>query len=171
MPRAALNTKEIPAVNPEQNRTGPQPRGTSAFMPAQRTSNSPRGNTLPPRIFGDDQQQEEEEVQIPQNRRPQVSESPTSYRGGGGEAETLSPTTRSGYPDRRFKGQRDLPPPQEAEQRDQRARTGGTVGDVHVTINGKPDKRFKENRGLSEEEVMAQWVDALAEKFGRNRRK
>jgi hypothetical protein len=81
------------------------------------------------------------------------------------------PLTKSGYPDRRFKGQRDLPPPEEENPEFRRARTGGTIGDVHVTIDGKPDRRFKENRGLSDEEVMSQWLEQLNERYGRTQRR
>lgn len=123
-------------------RTGPQ-RKPSGFQPAQRVT------APPPR-----EEEEEEE-------RPRTS---SLYPGGG-------PTTKSGYPDRRYRGQRDLPPPPQ-EEGGTKARTGGVVGDIHVTIDGKPDRRFKENRHLSEEEVMSQWLETMNERYGRppNRR-
>ena len=79
------------------------------------------------------------------------------------------PMTKSGYPDRRYKGQRDLPPPEDANPNYQRARSGGVVGDIHVTIDGKPDRRFKENRALSEDEANQLWLDQLNKKYGRTR--
>ena len=117
-------------------------------MPATRTSLPPQRVSMPPQrdVFRDREEGEEEQYD-----------------------HITQPTTKSGFPDRRFKGQRDLPPPT-PEEVVGRARTGGTIGDVHVTIDGKPDRRFKENRSLSDEEVMAQWADAVQEKFGRKRR-
>lgn len=122
---------------PQNYQTGTQRR--SVFQPAARV--------IPTR----DRDEEEEQPRrgMPSNQNQEV------------------PLTKSGYPDRRFKGQRDLPPQQDENPDFRRARTGGTIGDVHVTIDGKPDRRFKENRGLSDEEVMSQWLDQLNEKFGR----
>lgn len=141
MPRAAQQAREI--TQPPQNyQTGTQRR--SGFQPAARV--------VPAR----EREQEGEED------RPRRGMAPTQEQG---------PLTKGGYPDRRFKGQRDLPPPEEENPEFRRARTGGTIGDVHVTIDGKPDRRFKENRGLSDEEVNAQWLDALNERFGRTQRR
>jgi hypothetical protein len=75
------------------------------------------------------------------------------------------PLTKSGYPDRRYKGQRDLPPQEETTQFT-RARQGGMQGNIHVTMDGKPDRRFKENRNLSEEEATRAWLEQMNEKYG-----
>lgn len=103
---------------------------------------------------------------VPPREREQEEEDEVQPRGNG-----QGPLTKSGYPDRRFKGQRDLPPPVEENPDFRRARSGGVIGDMHVTIDGKPDRRFKENRGLSDEEVMSQWLEQLNEKFGRTQRR
>lgn len=89
----------------------------------------------------------------------------------GGQALTshdeAEPLTKSGYPDRRFKGHREDPTPDVANPEYRRARVGGVVGDMHVTVDGtKPDRRFKENRGLSEEDAMKTYAERLAEEFG-----
>lgn len=76
------------------------------------------------------------------------------------------PLTKSGFPDRRFKGYRDAPPPDVANPEYRRARVGGVMGDTHVTIDGKPDRRFKENRSLSEEEAMRRFAKNLATEYG-----
>jgi len=73
--------------------------------------------------------------------------------------------TRTGAPDRRFKGQRDLPPVQK-QYNYRQPRQGGVHGGVHVTVEGKPDRRFRENRNLDEEEVMRKYAENLAEQFG-----
>lgn len=75
------------------------------------------------------------------------------------------PLTKSGQPDRRFLGARHLPPAEEVNPQYRKARTGGMIGDLHITISGKPDRRFRENRGLSEDEVMAQWVETLNKRY------
>lgn len=96
-------------------------------------------------------EEEEEEIDIREER-------PSGYR-------PAPPLTKSGRPDRRFLGARHLPPEEPPNEEYRRARTGGMIGDIHVTIDGKPDRRFKENRGLSEEEVMAQWVEVLNRRY------
>jgi hypothetical protein len=146
----------------QEYRTEPRRRSSTSFAapsippftPAQRVSSQPpRG-----RVF-DERSQDEQEVEIINQPPPRFSNMPQ------GEG----PLTKSGYPDRRFKGQRDLPPPEESNADFQRARTGGMIGQMHVTIEGKPDRRFKENRGLSDEEVMARWADEVQARFGRKR--
>ncbi len=125
---------------PQNYRTNPQ-RLRSGFQPAQRITTPPRGR---------------EEVEVEEEED----------QGNGRSVSQEAPLTKSGYPDRRFKGQRDLPPPEEENPDFRRARTGGTIGDMHVTIEGKPDRRFKENRSLSDEEVIRRWLDNLNEQFG-----
>lgn len=140
MARASARDMRQSQAPQQEYRSGPQ-RRPSGFQPALRTMPPQRGI------------REEEEDE---NREEEVD-----------DRKGQQPTTKSGYPDRRFKGQRDLPPPPTVDV--QRARTGGTVGDVHVTIDGKPDRRFKENRGLSDEEITRQWLDHMNQKFGGRR--
>ena len=66
--------------------------------------------------------------------------------------EAEAPISKDGTPDRRYKGQRDLPDdiPNEGYTP---AQTGGVVGNTHITKDMKPDRRFSENRGLTEEEA------------------
>jgi len=147
------------------------PRKPSGFTPAVRVSSTPPQHvgSQPPRgrVFSDpstipvrdEEGEEEQQVEIINQPPPRFSNMPQ------GEG----PLTKSGYPDRRYRGQRDLPPPEMEEERVQRARTGGKIGDVPVTIEGKPDRRFKENRALSEEELMAKWAEQVQERFGKKR--
>lgn len=70
------------------------------------------------------------------------------------EGSTGNRFTKNGVPDRRYKGQRDLP---EAEVRNLDY-THPTVGSqdeegIHRTKDGKPDRRFLENRAMSDEEA------------------
>lgn len=116
----------------------PLPRGR--FIPAARV-----GERIYSRAKEEDEEMDEEEVQA-----------------GSSEA----PLTKSGFPDRRYKGFRDAPLPEHANPEYRRARTGGTVGDTHVTIDGRPDRRFKENRSLSDDEVMKQFAEKLALEYG-----
>jgi len=67
--------------------------------------------------------------------------------------------TRMGHLDRRFKGQRDLPEPPEHDYKP--ARTGGVIDEIHVTLSGKPDRRFKENRALNNDEIIDAHISAL----------
>lgn len=62
--------------------------------------------------------------------------------------------TRNGFPDRRYRGQRDIPEesvtnPNYTKQSQGMEDASGT----HRTINGKPDRRFLENRAMSETEA------------------
>ena len=82
----------------------------------------------------------------------------------GGDAN-VSRLTRSGKPDRRYMGQRDLPPDEVAN--DYAHATSGFVDEngIHRTNDGAPDVRFKENRALSPEQTrisQAEWVLAQA---------
>lgn len=88
-----------------------------------------------------------------------VQSSPASQK----PSSSNAPTTKTGHPDRRFSGQRDLPPPEENENYTP-ARTGGVMDHTHVTLEGKPDKRFAENRSLTDEEVNEKWSENLAAK-------
>jgi hypothetical protein len=147
----------------QEHRTEPRRRSSTsfqAFTPAQRVSSQP-----PRRVF-QEEPEDEQEVEIinaPQQSRVPSFRPSQMPQGGNG------PLTKSGYPDRRFRGQRDLPPPEPEQDQMQRARTGGVIGNMHVTIEGKPDRRFKENRGLSDEEVMARWAEEVQQRFGRKR--
>ena len=160
----AHRTSAPPPFQPQQEEYRTQPRKPSGFTPAVRLSSKPPEHHVasqPPRgtVFVDNMGDEEPKVEIINQPPPRFSNMPQ------GEG----PLTKSGYPDRRYKGQRDLPPPEMEEDRLQRARTGGMIGDIPVTIEGKPDRRFKENRGLSEEELMAKWAEQVQARFGRKR--
>ncbi len=82
------------------------------------------------------------------------------------EESVEEPLTRLGVPDRRFKGHREDPPPTFANPEYRRASSGGVVGNVHVTMDGKPDRRFKENRALSDDEIMKQYAVIMAREHG-----
>lgn len=79
--------------------------------------------------------------------------------------------TRFGTPDRRFKGQRDLPPPNLINNPNyRRARRGGALADgTPITLSGAPDRRFKENRGKSDEQIRAEWADQVYATWGSGR--
>lgn len=75
--------------------------------------------------------------------------------------------TRTGKPDRRYLGQRDLPP--EIVESDYTHPSTGFIDSEgrHRTQDGAPDIRFKENRMLTAEQVrlmQAQYVLAQAQK-------
>lgn len=156
MTRAQPKAHEIEQTT-QSYKTGPQ---RASFMPAQRV-----GQTIPPPgifVHGREEEEEveeteeEEEVKEPRaKRRTQPEPQP----------QPQQPLTKAGYPDRRFRGQRDLPPPEETRPEFRRARTGPIVGDTHLTIDGKPDRRFKENRNMTDEEVMRHWVHTLSEQY------
>lgn len=151
MARQAIRNTQGPTDNSQQP-TGPRRTASTGFMQAQRVTNPPQRFTNPP------QRGEMEDIE-----RGEIDS-----MGDEVQANLQQPTTKTGYPDRRFKGQRDLPPPQE-EATTPRARTGGVLGNQHVTIDGKPDRRFKENRALSEEEAHRQWVENLQSQLGGGR--
>lgn len=141
MPRStARNIQDT--QEPRNYRTNPF-RRTSGFIPAQRVGQPTSRET--------EEEEQDDEV------------------GRGRMTSSNQPLTKGGFPDRRYKGQRDLPPPEDPNPNFQRARTGGVVDDMHVTIDGKPDRRFKENRGLSEEEANQLWLDQLNKRYGRTR--
>lgn len=76
--------------------------------------------------------------------------------------------TKLGKPDRRFKGQRDIPEEQIINQKYVRPKTGGTLKDgTHITITGKPDRRFRENRGKPEEQIMSEWAEQVYKQYAR----
>lgn len=74
----------------------------------------------------------------------------------GGE-ESSNHLTKNNLPDRRFKGQRDLPL-HEVQNPHYRRPSRGSVDEVgiHRTVDGKPDRRFQENRHLTEEDAEVQ---------------
>lgn len=162
----APRTSAPPAYNqsqPPQQEYRTQPRRPSGFTPAVRVGPGPSQPPAPGSrrgVFDQQQPQEEQQVEIINQPPPRFSQMPEGAAG---------PLTKSGYPDRRFRGQRDLPPQEEQNPDFHRARTGGMIGEMHVTVDGKPDRRFKENRGLSDEEVMARWADEVQARFGRKR--
>lgn len=153
----SMSPSQNQSVPPQGYRTDPN-RTRSGFTPAQRVGGQtsvppPRGSTFaPPSGEGD----EEAEIELVEGRQSQAPQ--------GGDWRT-QPLTKSGHPDRRYRGQRDLPPP-EANQGFTRARQGGMAGDIHVTIDGKPDRRFKENRNMSEEEATRVWLQQMNERYG-----
>jgi hypothetical protein len=74
--------------------------------------------------------------------------------------------TKNGQPDRRFKGQRDLPQEEVINTQYRKASVGGVLGGRHVTLSGAPDRRFKENRSLNEDDIEIAKAEALLEKHG-----
>lgn len=157
MPRPSTTARETRETQGPQQDHRTVPFRQRGFTPAQRA-----GENAPREVFqdhGGGDEEERVEVEIGPGRRP-MSEIPP--RG------MVQPVTKNGYPDRRFKGQRDLPPPED-RQDFTRARQGGVIGDTHVTIDGKPDRRFKENRSLSEDEAHRQWVQNLQQQLGNGR--
>ena len=78
----------------------------------------------------------------------------------------LDRLTRNGAPDRRYKGQRDLPEEAVKNPYYTHAAVGGIVGDTHVTRDGAPDRRFKKNRALSEEEARIERFKLEAHQLG-----
>lgn len=78
--------------------------------------------------------------------------------------------TKTGKPDRRFKGQRDLPDEEVINPDYRRASVGGTDEQGnHLTIDGKPDRRFIENRTISDEEAEIRMAEHILAKH-RNRK-
>lgn len=98
-------------------------------------------------------------------RGARSSAAPSPIGRGGGEHKT-----KLGTPDRRFKGQRDLPPEEvDINPNYVRPTAGGTLPDgTHITRFGKPDLRFKENRAKDEETVLAEWAEKVYETYGRH---
>lgn len=132
---------------------------SSQFYPAARVEAKPSS-----KVRAEPREEEiEEEVEEEAPRYEARIKSGIAPRGEQ-QAERL---TKAGYPDRRFKGQRDLPPPEEINPEFRRARVGGTVGNIHVTMTGKPDLRFKENRSVSPEEAEIRMARAILEKYSR----
>jgi len=79
-----------------------------------------------------------------------------------------APLTKTGRPDRRFKGQRDAPLNEIINPRYIKPKTGGLLKDgTHITLGGRPDRRFKENRGKSEEQIMSEWAEQMYKRYGR----
>lgn len=70
-------------------------------------------------------------------------------------AETEQPLKKDGTPDHRYKGQREGADEEQIANPDYtKAETGGTdENGRHVTQDGKPDRRFIENRTMTEEEA------------------
>lgn len=82
------------------------------------------------------------------------------------DIEEEVPLTKLGHPDRRYKGFREMPAPQETNPEYRRASTGPVLEDgTHLTLTGKPDRRFKENRGKTDEEIMLEWAQAVQAQF------
>jgi len=85
------------------------------------------------------------------------------------QEQQTQPLTKSGYPDRRFKGQRDLPPQEEGIPY-RPASKGEVINGIHYDMNGRPDLRYKENRGLTEEDIARLQLEYLQMKAGGGRR-
>lgn len=80
------------------------------------------------------------------------------------------PRTKSGAPDRRYKGQRDLPDQEVQNPGYTKARVGGQAEDgVHLTVSGKPDRRFKENRSMSDTEAELRMAEQIIAKHQSSR--
>lgn len=74
--------------------------------------------------------------------------------------------TKNGKPDRRYKGQRDLPDEQVINPGYRRASTAHVVQGVHVTKDGSPDRRYKENRTISDEEAEVMKARLILKRHG-----
>lgn len=75
------------------------------------------------------------------------------------------PRTKTGAPDRRYKGQRDLPDMEVQNPGYTRAQVGGVTDDgMHLTLSGKPDRRFKENRSISDDEAELRMAEQILAK-------
>ncbi len=124
---------------------------TSAFIPARPRPSEP----TPQEVFSD----EEEMVQYV-GKNPGFQ--PAQLR------EEL-PLTKNGKPDRRFKGQRDLPEEEVINPFYRRAAAGMVLEGVHVTSDGTPDRRYKENRHITDEEAEIRKAELILSKYGRQR--
>jgi len=139
------------------------PRSISGgFKPAERTI--PSRPTAAPHEAEDEAEDEVGGDPDGEHHTTKMGEPDRRFKGQRDVIQREHPTTKNGYPDRRFKGQRDLPAP--PEQDIPKTRTGGTVGDIHITINKKPDRRYKENRSMSDEEVNRKWLEAMNKEYG-----
>jgi len=86
------------------------------------------------------------------------------------QAKRSQHLTKFGKKDRRFLGQRDIPPEETVVNPNYvHPKTGGVIGETHITQLGKPDMRFRENRNRPQEEVLADWAENVYEQFGRQR--
>jgi len=104
-------------------------------------------------------QPEDEEEEIVQY----VGKGPVQFRG---ESNLL---TKNGKPDRRFRGQRDLPEEEVINPQYRRAASGMMLEGVHVTSDGTPDRRYKENRHITDEEAEIRKAELILAKYGRQR--
>lgn len=75
--------------------------------------------------------------------------------------------TKTGKPDRRFKGQRDLPD-EEVINPDYRRASVGETDDQgnHFTMDGKPDRRFIENRTISDDDAEIMMAEHILARRG-----
>jgi hypothetical protein len=131
---ASMKAKEVHRTMPSRTVQQSSQRRAPRWIPRQRSQEDPPIDREPDNDHG---------ITMGPDRQP----------------EPLERRTRMGTPDRRFKGQRDLPEPRLGDYKP--ARTGGVVDEVHVTLDGRPDRRFKENRSLSDEEVLETQIAVL----------
>lgn len=103
---------------------------------------------------------------IPGERQSTPPIVPDSVSADGG----MEHKTKLGTLDRRFKGQRDLPPEEvNINPNYVHPTSAETLPDgTHITRFGKPDLRFKENRSKDEETVLAEWAEKVYETYGRH---
>lgn len=99
----------------------------------------------------------------------EIDEDVLKVLNGDGEEEVAQEKlTKLGKPDRRFKGQRDIPEEQIINPKYIKPKTGGTLKDgTHITMVGKPDRRFRENRGKPEEQIMSEWAEQVYKQYAR----
>ncbi len=92
-----------------------------------------------------------------------------SFVGPGGRPMTTGVEsnrfTKTGKPDRRFKGQRDLPDEEVINPGYRRANVGQVIDDVHLTMDGTPDRRFKENRNISDQDAEIMKANLILAKY------
>lgn len=125
---------------------------------------TPHGITLKPpkQTYTAKARQPKEEVE-------EIDEDVLKVLNGDGEEEVAQGRlTKLGKPDRRFKGQRDIPEEQIINPKYIKPKTGGTLKDgTHITMVGKPDRRFRENRGKPEEQIMSEWAEQVYKQYAR----
>lgn len=135
--------------------SSPSPRITLKPASGSQTRQAirpPHGSTMPSPM---DEEEEDEVVEMSE-------EGEEEFPIPGPQRSPSNRMTKNGVPDRRFKGQRDLPD-EEVTNPDYRKASVGEITEkgIHLTIDGKPDRRFLENRTISEEDAelrMAEYI-------------
>lgn len=99
---------------------------------------------------------------------PEIETEEVSFQGDG--SDESNHMTKNGTPDRRYKGQRDLPESEVVNPDYRHATTASVVTEgFHATKAGKPDRRFLENRALSEDEAEVMMAEHILNSKGKDR--